>query len=111
MVMVQVHVMLILQTPIHFHPFVAILDVHLTAKKLPSKAYPKELATIGDRVRKRRLDLTLTQKEVADIIRVNEMTIVNWELNHCQPLRRNIPKIIDFLGYVPQDLFPAGNVG
>jgi len=39
------------------------------------------------------------------------MTIVNWELDHCQPLTRSIPKIIDFLDYAPQDLFPVGTVG
>jgi hypothetical protein len=39
------------------------------------------------------------------------MTIVNWELNHYQPLTRHNPKIIDFLGYVPEDLFPIKTFG
>ena len=42
---------------------------------------------------------------------VDEMTIVGWELNHCRPLIRHTPKIIEFLGYVPDDLFPANTLG
>ncbi len=44
------------------------------------------------------------QKEVADNIEVNEMTVVGWELNYCQQLTRHIPKIIDLLSCVPEDL-------
>ena len=39
------------------------------------------------------------------------MTIVGWELNHCQPLARHIPKIIKFLDYVPEKLFPSNTTG
>jgi DNA-binding XRE family transcriptional regulator len=83
----------------------------IKTKKPISKAYPKRLATIGYHIRKRRLDLDLVQVEVAAIIDVDEMTIVGWELNHCKPHIRHISAIIDFLGYLPQDLFPAGTVG
>lgn len=93
------------------HPRVAILDVQLIAKKPISKAYPSALLTLGDHIRKKRLDLNLLQTDVASIIHVDEMTIVGWELNHCQPLTRHIPKIIDFLGYIPEDLFPANSLG
>ena len=69
------------------------------------------MITIGDHIRKRRLDLKLTQTQVANSIGVNEMTLVNWELNQCEPLIRRIPKIIDFLEYVPEDLFPSNTLG
>jgi DNA-binding XRE family transcriptional regulator len=36
---------------------------------------------------------------------------VGRELNHCEPLTRHVPKIIDFLGYVPENLFPAETLG
>ncbi len=42
---------------------------------------------------------------------VNEMTIMGWELNQCQPLVRHLPRIIDFLEYVPEDLFQAHTLG
>ncbi len=73
--------------------------VEINAKKPLPKAYPKGLVTLGDHMRKRRLDLKLTQKEVANVIGVDEMTIVNWELNHTEPLKKHISKIVHFLGY------------
>jgi DNA-binding XRE family transcriptional regulator len=51
----------------------------LTAQRPLNPAYPKELKTIGDEIRKRRLDLGLTQKQVAGIIGVTESSIYNWE--------------------------------
>src|ERR1041384_3283093 len=38
-------------------------------------AYPRELRTLGDRLRKRRLDLGLRQKDVAGLLEVDEMTV------------------------------------
>ena len=52
-------------------------------------------------MRKRRLDLGLFQKEVADRIGVVTDTITNWELNRFEPEIRSLPKIIQFLGYNP----------
>ena len=64
-------------------------------------AYPKILNSIGDHIRKRRLDLKLCQKDVAGILKVDDMTIVCWEKNRNTPCISQIPKIIEFLGYIP----------
>jgi transcriptional regulator with XRE-family HTH domain len=55
---------------------------------------------IGEHIRKRRLDLGLLQLEVATMIEVTESTIWNWE-HGTEPELRHMPKIIEFLGYVP----------
>ena len=55
--------------------------------------------TLGDHLRKRRLDLGLLQKQLAEKLGVDEMTICNWEINRTSPQLRFIPKIIAFLGY------------
>ncbi len=47
-----------------------------TSKKPISKVYPKALLTIGDHLRKRRLDLNLLQIQAASMLSVDEMTIV-----------------------------------
>ncbi len=73
-----------------------------TQKPLPS-AYPKTLKTIGDHLRKRRLDLNLLQKEMAQKFGVSDPSIYNWENNLVKPAYRYIPKIIMFLEYVPFD--------
>lgn len=68
-------------------------------KELP-KGYVYSPKTIGEHIRKRRLDLGLLQIEVAKIIGVTESTIWNWE-HGTEPEIRYMPKIIEFLGYVP----------
>ena len=61
------------------------------------------MKTLGDHLRKRRLDLGLLQTEVAEQLGVDDMTICIWETNRTSPQLRLIPSIIAFLGYVPYD--------
>ena len=77
-------------------------QVTLKAKKPNKKPYPKELNTYGDHLRKKRLDLDLSQPQVAKTIQVDENSITQWELNHTKPQVKQIPKIISFLGYSPK---------
>ncbi len=76
-------------------------EIHLHAKKPLNPAYPKSLNTIGDHIKKRRLDLGLTQRQLASRLEVKSDTIVNWEKNYGTIMIHLIPRIIDFLGYVP----------
>ena len=78
----------------------------LRASKPKPDHYPKEINTLGDHIRKRRLDLKLLQKQVADQIGVDGTTITAWERNTTSPAVRFIPAIIQFLGYDP---LPEGN--
>ena len=75
--------------------------VTLSGSKPKNPAYPAELNTIGDHLRKRRLDLGLLQKELAVRIGVTTCTIMYWETNRVAPALRFIPSIIEFLGYDP----------
>jgi transcriptional regulator with XRE-family HTH domain len=68
-------------------------------------SYPAELNTIGDHLRKRRLDLGLLQREVAKKIGVTTCTIQYWETNRVGPALRFRPRIAIFLGY---DFFRGG---
>jgi len=65
------------------------------------KKYPADPQTIGDAIRKRRLDLGLRQIEVAKMIGCNEMSIVNWERGHSAPRINRMANVIRFLGYNP----------
>jgi len=80
------------------------------AKKPLNSAYPKKLVTLGDHLRKRRLDLVLFQKDVAMAIGVDSCTITNWEKGHSEPGLRFIPRVIEFLGYEPPSP-PASTLG
>lgn len=78
------------------------INIVLKYKRPDKRPYPKELNTYGDHLRKKRLDLNLSQPEVAKILNVTTDTITNWELNRNIPELSHIPKIISFLGYSPE---------
>jgi transcriptional regulator with XRE-family HTH domain len=75
--------------------------VRLSARKPTNPAYPKELRTLGDHLRKKRLDLGLLQREVAKRIGVSSATAWQWEKNRTEPETRYVPAIVEFLGYLP----------
>lgn len=75
------------------------IKVRLIAKRPPPTGYPKELKTLGDHLRKKRLDFGLSQKEMAAQLRVSAGTLYNWEKSLTSPQQRLIPRIHDFLGY------------
>ena len=76
-------------------------QITLKAQKPLKKQYPKELKTIGDHIKKRRLDLDLLQKDVAELIGVQKDSICNWENNRSSPKIHFLPRINEFLGYIP----------
>lgn len=64
-------------------------------------SYPEYPQTIGDHIRKKRMDLKLLQKDVAEIFSVSEDSITFWENNRNKPQIKYYPHIIKFLGYYP----------
>ena len=90
-------------------PALPFCHAELRAAKPKPSHYPKEINTLGDNIRSRRLDLELLQSDVADQIGVDTATVCNWEGNASLPAIRYLPAIIHFLGYDPQpsvDSFP-----
>ena len=65
------------------------------------KRCPERPKTIGDHLRKRRVELSLEQDEVAVQLGVCRSSLQHWEQNRGEPMPRQIPAIIRFLGYVP----------
>lgn len=53
--------------------------------------------TIGEHIRKRRVELQLSQKEVSKIIGVTENTVHFWETGRYKPLKKYYSKIDDFI--------------
>jgi len=77
----------------------------LNAAKPKPYDYPADPKTLGEHLRKRRLDLHLVQREVADIFGVNESTIQNWEVGSHSVSLSAWPTVLEFLGYDPR---PSG---
>jgi len=83
------------------HPCVAFLPIRLSARKPSNPAYPKEMKSLGDHIRKARLDRRLLQQDVATLLGVDETSVWQWERNRTDPQVHFIPAIYSFLGYAP----------
>jgi transcriptional regulator with XRE-family HTH domain len=75
--------------------------VPITLKALKPKETDFEPQTLGEHVRKRRLELRLTQKLTAGLLGVSPWTVLNWEKSHTEPPIESMPAIIRFLDYDP----------
>lgn len=82
-------------------PALPFCHVALKAQKPLPPFYPKSLKTLGDHLKKKRLDLKLRQSDVAPKLGVDETSVHNWERGHTTPSVNIIPKILNFLGYNP----------
>ncbi len=73
------------------------------AKYLPSRSrgipVPKQPQTIGDHLRKRRLELGILQAEAAR--RVSTVTLSRWECDKVYPTWPQQPPVTAYLGYDP----------
>ena len=67
----------------------------------PEATYSAELRTLGDHLRKKRLDLGLLQRDVAQQLGVAEERVCHWEIGRSRPKPYLIPRIIEFLEYSP----------
>jgi len=89
-------------------PALPFCKVTLKAKKPNKSKYPETLKTLGDHIKKRRIDLGLPQTHVANMLGVQESTVFNWEHNLSQPSLAHFPKIYQFLGYKPEGSTMSG---
>ena len=71
------------------------------------RGYPIEVRTLGDHLRRRRLELGLLQRTVAKQLRVSVEAIALWEKNRVRPRPRQYRAVIEFLGYDPEPTPPS----
>jgi transcriptional regulator with XRE-family HTH domain len=82
-------------------PALPFCQFALKAQRPPQAGYPVRPASLGEHIKKRRLDLGLTQKEVARRVGVNPSTVLLWEQGRTEPAIRYVPGIVSLLGYDP----------
>ncbi|MBK8164195.1 MAG: helix-turn-helix transcriptional regulator [Gammaproteobacteria bacterium] len=76
--------------------------VPICLKALKSKETDFEPQTLGEHIKKRRLTLKLYQREVAERLGVDPITVFNWENGKTTaPPIKVLPSILAFLGYNP----------
>ena len=61
-------------------------------------AYPKDPKTLGERIRKARMDRSMMIKELTALIGVSPDTIINWELRGIKPAEKSLRKLEGALG-------------
>ena len=59
--------------------------------------------SLGEKLRNRRIELGLSQSQVARILDTKTQYVYSWENNYNIPIVSRYPKIIEFLGYFPFD--------
>jgi DNA-binding XRE family transcriptional regulator len=73
----------------------------LVVKTIRSSKLIEHPQTIVQYIRNRRIQLSLSQRDVAKVLEVSEDTITYWENSRAQPQIYHYPKIILFLGHNP----------
>ncbi|QHS56423.1 helix-turn-helix transcriptional regulator [Mucilaginibacter sp. 14171R-50] len=71
-------------------------------KKPPSKDIPVNPQTLGEHIRKARIERGLLQREVAEVFGVCEDTIVGWENGRSFPQRKYQNKILHFINILKE---------
>ncbi|MBC8473995.1 MAG: helix-turn-helix transcriptional regulator [Candidatus Omnitrophica bacterium] len=62
--------------------------------------YPKNPKTLGEKIRKARMDKRLEIKELAELIGVTPDSVINWEIRGVKPREESLKKLtrtLDFL--------------
>jgi DNA-binding XRE family transcriptional regulator len=72
-----------------------------TVRALKPRPFANEPKTLAEHLRKRRLELGLTLKELGRLVGVCEKTVINWENGRTRPQVYHCPALIHFLGYDP----------
>jgi len=85
----------------NFHPTNTTYNINIPINIQIDTGVSKDSITLGDHLRRRRLELGLYQKDVAVQIGVTASTIWNWENGWSSIALGYMPKIINFLGYIP----------
>ena len=71
--------------------------VQIKVAKPKPAGYPKQIVTIGDKLRAKRMDLGLLQRDVAKILNVTCSSVENWERNRYNPGKSTLIGIRGFL--------------
>jgi DNA-binding XRE family transcriptional regulator len=64
---------------------------------------PREPKTLGEHVKKHRLECHLLQSQLAKLLGVDRISVQNWERGIYEPSLRVVEKVIEFLGYNPRN--------
>lgn len=82
---------------------VAFLPYSLLTQKPQKTHFLAPPKTMGDHIRKRRIQLGWGATQLAAWLKVSKDTVYNWEHNRSKPSIRFMPRVAEFLGHDPTD--------
>ena len=85
-------------------------EIVLKAPRLCLYCEIEECTTLGDHIRKTRIEVNEPQGCVGQMLSVKTDTITNWELNRNTPQVKYVPKIIKYLGYTSLFHLPGNSL-
>jgi transcriptional regulator with XRE-family HTH domain len=98
--------------PIQLENIALLLSLQKVHIKVPRIPYPphwkagqrlsQSPQSLGDKIKKRRLELHWFQADVAGVIGVHLVSVSNWERGISMPSRRMLTRIQEFLDYTPK---------
>lgn len=77
-------------------------ELRKTLKRTPYDGYPVNPVTLGEHIKKRRMDLALTQQQAAKKIGITKMFLFDLEHDGVQPNQSQAKKIEAFLDDILQ---------
>jgi transcriptional regulator with XRE-family HTH domain len=78
-------------------PALPLCHSQLRVSKPYPAGYPADARTLGDRLRRRRLDLGLSQAALARLLAVDPWTVLNWEKGKRTPSRALAGRLQSFI--------------
>ena len=77
-------------------PLVYTLEVEINVLDFDPR-YPKNPQTLGEKLRKARMDKGMTLKEAAGIFGVTDTAVINWEIRSTMPEASRMEKVKEFI--------------
>jgi DNA-binding transcriptional regulator YiaG len=76
-----------------------------------TRRYPANPKTLGEHLRKRRVDLALSMPKLAHLLSFNitDTAIEKWEKNQNRPTEPFRSRIVEFIGFDPELKNPTGD--
>jgi transcriptional regulator with XRE-family HTH domain len=73
--------------------------VTLRGRKSRPPGYPEQPRTVGEHLKRARLERGLPQRQVAEAIGCHHASLLNWERGRREPELRYLPATLRLLGY------------
>ncbi|MBX3381725.1 MAG: helix-turn-helix domain-containing protein [Phycisphaeraceae bacterium] len=75
--------------------------LRVSLKCLKRKTFDFEPRSLGEHIRRKRLECGLTQRQLGPRLGVSGWTVANWEKGHSSPPMAATSVIVEWLGFTP----------